>query len=483
MQMNDFCQRFSTEEQFRKSRLLFIPNEQDRIGVRQFFNCNPLIAKVRMSDCIVTNDFLPSPQKLFLELRQKIENVNTEGYFALVVGFDAIKELWSAENRSVAYENVRNLLDDVNLHFVILANSYYEGSETFQHPRYQEGKIVLRIGDEAVSDSLSRKIYLLSNSLSVIPLPGVHRPSLQEFMRDCEDDTLPEGNVNVSMNFKGGQLAGVSQEVEQIYSKERFLRVFCNLQHNLSQAAVDWLYAKILEWNDLENVLTLAQKYFFPAGINSPNTLKEAPRKVYSANVVEREVLLWMLRLSLEQDSYLAYVLNNRNFVPESFTDFYVCEALNHLRNVQVEELADERKSGLEEIGLDLISGSLATFIKQAKESPIDQVAPWLNCQTLMEKHELVRRLIEMEAWEIPACIFKSYPLLANYMKPYQLGFIDLNNYFTEYRLQKLKDHIREEFYEKVKNTKVVMNGIDSRDARLLTYVNEDSTCRPWKRR
>ena len=476
MQMNDFCQRFSTEEQFRKSRLLFIPNEQDRIGVRQFFNCNPLIAKVRMSDCIVTNDFLPSPQKLFLELRQKIENVNTEGYFALVVGFDAIKELWSAENRSVAYENVRNLLDDVNLHFVILANSYYEGSETFQHPRYQEGKIVLRIGDEAVSDSLSRKIYLLSNSLSVIPLPGVHRPSLQEFMRDCEDDTLPEGTVNVSMNFKGGQLAGVSQEVEQIYSKERFLRVFCNLQHNLSQAAVDWLYAKILEWNDLENVLTLAQKYFFPAGINSPNTLKEAPRKVYSANVVEREVLLWMLRLSLEQDSYLAYVLNNRNFVPESFADFYVCEALNHLRNVQVEELADERKSGLEEIGLDLISGSLATFIKQAKESPIDQVAPWLNCQTLMEKHELVRRLIEMEAWEIPACIFKSYPLLANYMKPYQLGFIDLNNYFTEYRLQKLKDHIREEFYEKVKNTKVVMNGIDSRDARLLTYVNDADT-------
>ena len=477
MQINDFCQRFSREEGFRKSRLLFIPNEQDRTDVRSFFNNCTLIKKVRISDCITGNDFLPAPQKLFWDLRQRIEEANAKRLFAVVEGFDAIKKLWSAENINSAYANMRNLLDNVDLHFVILTNTYNEIAEmTFQHPRYKEGQIVLRIGENTSTDEAQRRIYLIASTLPFIPIAGVHRQSLQAFLRDCEDESLPDGNVNVSINSKGGELAGFSPDVEQIYSKERFLQVFCNLQHNLSDSAIDWLYAKVFEQNEPVNVLALAQKYFFPSGINSHNTIQEAPLKIRSAEAAEQEVLLWMLRLSLSQNSYLAYVLNNPDFIPEHFTSFYVCEALNHLKDAQAEKLSAERKNGLETIGFDLLSGEFATFIKQTKDFPVDQVAPWLNCQTLMEKHELVRRIAEMEAWEIPSCIFKSYPLLANYVKPYQLGFIELNSYFTEYRQQKLKNYVKEDFCEKAKNIDIEMKGITHRDSLLTTYACDKDT-------
>lgn len=477
MQINDFCQRFLTEEKFRKSRLLFIPNEQDRMDVQSFFNNCTLGSKVRISDCISSNDFLPAPQKLFFELRQKIENVNKKNLLAFVEGFDAVRKLWSAENISVAYANVRDLLDDVNLQFVIFTNSYNEITEmTFQHPRYKEGQILLRIGENEITEEVQQKIYLIASSLPFIPIAGVHRRSLRAFVRDCEDDSLPEGNVNISINSNGNKLAGFSPDVEQIHSKEHFLRVFCDLQHNLSDSAIDWLYMKIIEKNELVNVLTLAQKHFFPMGINSMDTLQSAPLKIRSAEIAEQEVLLWMLRLSLNQCSYLAYVLNNPDFIPEHFTNFYVCEALNHLQDPQVERLSDERKNGLERIGLDLLSGEFAIFIKQTKAFPVEQIAPWLNCQTLMEKHELVRRIIEMEACKIPACILKSYPLLANYVKPYQLGSNELNNYFTEYRQQKLKNHVREDFCEKAKNIDLEMKGIAQRDSLLITYASDSDT-------
>lgn len=477
MLTNDFCQRFSSEEKFRKSRLLVVPNDQERTEVRSFFNDCYLISKVRISDCITSNDFLPAPQIVFSVLRQKIEDVNVKGFFALVDGFDSIRSLWSEENISSAYVNVRNLLDDINLRFVILTNSYDDVAETtFHHPRYQEGKIILRVGEKAKSEEVSRKIYLLANSLSVALLPGVFRQSLQMFIRDCEDDSLPEGDINILMNFKGHQLAGFSSVVEQIYSKKRFLQVFCNLQYELSEATVDWLYEKILEENKLENVLTFTQKHFFPMGVNDASTLKEAPFKIHTADITEKDVLVWMLRLSLEQHSYLAHVLNNPDFSPAHFTNYYVCEALNHLTDPQVEKMSAERRDGLERIGFDLISGVLATFIRQAKDFPIDQIAPWLNCQTLMEKHELVRRITVMEAWEIPSCILKSYPLLANYVKPYQLGFVELNDYFTEYRLQKLKNYVKEDFCERAKNINIAMKDIAHRDSLLQAYVNDTDT-------
>lgn len=477
MRINDFCQRFSTDCHFQKSRLLFIPNEQDRIDLlNSLNNCAP-ISKVRVSDCIASNNFLPAPQILFFELRQKIKNINEEGRFALVTGFDAIRKLWSADNITIAYTNVRDLLDNVNLHFIITTNSYNEIAETtFRHPRYKEGKTVLRLGENASSEDSQRKIYLLDSSLSFIPIAGVHRQSLQAFIRDCEDDSLPDGNVNISMDSNGISLAGLSPDVEQIYSKERFLQVFCNLQHNLSKIAIDWLYKKILERKDTCNVLTLAQKYFFPTGINNPNTLKEAPLKIHAAETAEQEVLIWMLKLSLSQDSYLAYVLNNSDFIPEYFTNFYVCEALNHLQDSQVNNLSIERKEALDEIGVELLSGEFATFIKQTKDFPIDQVAPWLNCETLMEKHELVRRIMEMEAWEIPSCIFKSYPLLGDYVKPYQLGFVELNNYFSEYRQQKLKNLVKPEFCDIAKKIDIGMSGIANRDSLLQTYSNDSDT-------
>ena len=236
MQLNDFCQRFSTVENFRKSRLLLIPNKEDSMAVRSYFNSCPLMSKVRISDCLSRNDFLPSPQRLFHELRHKVSSINANRLFAWIEGFDAITTLWSLENISTAYVD---MLDDVSLHFLVSSSRYGEiAKNAFLHPRYHEGKIVLHLGDHASSEENQQKIYLLDKSFFGISIPGMHIPNLQSFVRESEDHTLSGGNLNVFVDFHGHQLAGLSAELPQIYTRECFLQVFCGLQDSLSTAAL-----------------------------------------------------------------------------------------------------------------------------------------------------------------------------------------------------------------------------------------------------
>jgi hypothetical protein len=477
MQLNDFCQRFSTVENFRKSRLLLIPNKEDSMAVRSYFNSCPLMSKVRISDCLSRNDFLPSPQRLFHELRHKVSSINANRLFAWIEGFDAITTLWSLENISTAYVELRDMLDDVSLHFLVSSSRYGEiAKNAFLHPRYHEGKIVLHLGDHASSEENQQKIYLLDKSFFGISIPGMHIPNLQSFVRESEDHTLSGGNLNVFVDFHGHQLAGLSADLPQIYTRECFLQVFCGLQDSLSTAALDWLYEKFADAHELVNVMTLTQNYFARNGINRENVLKYAPLKMRVAKGAEREILLWMLRMSLKQRSYLKYVVDNQTLVPEHFTVFYVCEALNHLQDPFVEEFSAERKAALNEIGMELLSGELAEFIHRTRDFSLEQISPWLNCNTILEKNELVRRIMEMEAWEVPHEIFKSYPLLGSYMKPYQLGYVELNKYFNEYRQQKLKNHVTDVFCSSAKDVGWATSGIPSRDTLLQTYVNEPDT-------
>lgn len=477
MQTKSFCQQFITSNNFRKSRLLIVSQVEDRLLLRSSLMDSGLICFIRISDCIDSNDFLLSPMVLFKKLRKKIIEVNKNNKIAFVEGLDALVQLWSSEHVQAAYVGARDLLDNVSLRVLIITSNLDENSRgVFRVPRYSEGGVVLPVGSQVDTAESSCKLYLLDKSFTTAPIEGRYLPDLKTFVREYEDQMLQfEGCINIFVKLSELGWAGISPTLEQIYSKKRFLNVFCGLRDELSEAAVNWLYDRIVESKKINNVLSFVQVYFFPSGLNE-DAFTTVPQKMRNLGCIEQEVLLWMLHFSLRSTSYLAYVVNNPNATTKNFLTFYVCEALNHLQDSNVEELAEERKRGLEEIGISLVAGELATFIKESKVFPIEQVAPWLNCQTLMEKHELVRRIIEMEAWEVPASVLKSYPLLADYMQPYEFCSIELNEYFSEYRRQKLKNYVTPEFCEKAKNVSVEAFGITSRDCILQTYANDPNT-------
>lgn len=478
MDINDFCQKVSTSEDFRlKSRLLIIPNNEDYLEVNGFLRDYSLIELVKVSDCIFSDCFLPAAAKLCSMLKEKIETANRNGHTALVIGLEAIIELWSLEQELSCMKILSDLLKDTNLHFFVYVRKWNDLRHgVFSKPIYKEGQFLLRVGENGESSNGIDKITLLSKDFLDAQVPGVCNQDFQTFVREYENGTLAEGDINIFVEFHGTPVASIDSGIDQVYSHEQFLKVFCEYNDNLSTDAVEWLYGKIK--SPIKPALSFAQNFFFPAGINDSNVLEDAPAKIRNTDGPEREVLIWMLRKSVNPKSYLYCVLSNPQFDASCFSEFYVCEALNHLSSEEISDFSSERKKALEELGTKFISGELTTFIRLSKENnyPLEKIAPWLNLQTAMEKQELLRLHIQSGQAEVAACIKKSYPLLGKYLEPYKLGYIELNKYFTEYRKQKLTNLVSEEFCSAAANIDFSIHGIESRDALLKSYSSDNDT-------
>lgn len=479
MRINDFCKQFSESEAFRKkSRLLIIPNQQENAQVRSFLAESPLAEKVRISECITQNKFLPAPRRLFVDLEQKIRDVNQAGKTAFVTGLDAIMELWALPLAAEGYGILRDLLGEQELSCLFLSVQYGENAQTAfeSNPRYKEGQTILRVGEEASSEVPRRTIRIIAKEFRYDPIQGSVLDSLSAFIREHENGLLADV-ANICVDSNGQPLAGIREDLLQVHSRQLFLKVFCALDAELSEQAIDWLYGEIHETPG--NALAFIQRRFCKHGVTSPETLKTAPQQIVQVSQAEpqvSELLVWMLKSSLPEGSYLHEVLSDPDFKREQFLNFYVCEALNLLEHPRSQEFAEERKAGLQQIGTDFVSGELAQFIRQSRDYPEEQIVPWLNLQTDMEKHELLRRFMASSAAKVPPAILKVYPLLRAYMEPYKLGLVELNGYFDEYRMLKIKNLVTQEFCERAKQIQIHLPGISTRDALVQQYAGQEDT-------
>lgn len=475
MFVNDFCRKISESECFRKrSRFLIIPNSQEESELRSFLASNSFVCEVRISDCITHNNFLPAPSKLLSDLSCKVREVNHAGRIAFILGWDAMQMLWDSSCAKASYGVLLQMLDDSGMSFLIFTQSASNEfmQETFQHPRYQEGQIVLHVGTAASSEPVVQTIRLIAKEFQFDPIQGTVISSLKQFVKEYGDGMLVSETVNIFANFNGNRFAGIREEWPQVYSRKQYLKTFCSLDDELPESSIDWLYEQFHEKQG--DVAAIVQHRFFPEGINSREALIAAPEKIMREEPIVKEVLLWVLKNNLKEGSYLYAVISDPQLTTDNFATCYVCEALNMLEDSRRDAFAEERKSALGQIGVSLFSGELAKFIRQCKEHSVEQVAPWLNLGTDLEKCELLRRVITSDWTKIPQCILKVYPLLDAYMQPYQLGFVEINQYFSDYRILKIRDQVTPEFCERAKAVKIPPSGVASRDSLIQSYSKED---------
>lgn len=475
MFVNDFCRKISESESFRKrSRFLIIPNSQEESELRSFLTSNSFVCEVRISDCITHNNFLPAPSKLLSDLSCKVREVNQAGSIAFILGWDAMQMLWDSSCAKASYGALQQMLDDSGMSFLIFTQSASNEfmQETFQHPRYQEGQIVLHVGTAASSEPVVQTIRLIAKEFQFDPIQGTVISSLKQFVKEYGDGMLVSETVNIFANFNGNRFAGIREEWPQVYSRKQYLKTFCSLDDELPESSIDWLYEQFHEKQG--DVAAIVQHRFFPEGINSREALIAAPEKIMREEPIVKEVLLWVLKNNLKEGSYLYAVISDPQLTTDNFATCYVCEALNMLEDSRRDAFAEERKSALGQIGVSLISCELAKFIRQCKEHSVELVAPWLNLGTDLEKCELLRRVITSDWTKIPQCILKVYPLLDAYMQPYQLGFIEINQYFSDYRILKIRDRVTPEFCERAKVVKIPPSGVASRDSLIQSYSKED---------
>lgn len=475
MTLNDYCAYVSgCDERFRKSRLLIVPNPQNRQHLRTFYKHHSDSRVVRLSEAISTNAFLPMPGVVLLGTKDLIQAANDRGKMAFVTGLDGYFLLLDDAKITEAYGVLRTLLEDESLQAVFLLSNLdeHKSGSLAAYPRFREDRSVVQIGEgNAIPVFPEQNIVLVRGEFM---LPGhATVTSIQEFLRSLEDEIVENGPVCVSVDSAYSAIPGVNQSIGQILTLKDYARGVCGFDEDTSEETLQWLYNRLRENGAQREAVLFLRDWFFPEGTHE--YISEGPKKIREKNGPEREVLVWVLKKTISQDTYLYKVLSHQGLELASFSAFYVSKALDLLNVPNAAALSEERRKALKEIGYENLVPALSGFIAQCKAKPTQEIVTWLNNGTEIEKREIIRRVITDQGIEIAPAVRKSYALLDAYLESYSLGVGVLDDYFTQYRMQKLKNDVSSTFCQRAAQEEIP-DELMSRDEIIQRYVADSMT-------
>ena len=472
MTINEYITHLKTsDDRFRKSRLLIVPGRQDRLQVGKFYNQDPNASTIRLSDSIETNAFMPMPSRILFRIKEHIRVANETGGMACVIGLDGYIQLLDPNKISELYGGIREILDDANMHAVFLLSSFdaKRDGRSLAYPRYKEEKTIIRIGNGIEEPAFTGSIVLALKKF--LPFDHLVKASITDFLSSVEDETLHEGQVCVFVESECEAISGFNQSIKQLLTLRSYMREVWHFEDEMSDDAIQWLYSILHQSGREGSALAILQQWFYPENIQDCTVT--APKKIREAASEEKEALVWMLKKTVPSDSYLYSVLFHKELSLSGFVLYYVCTAADLLGSPHAAILSEERKKALKEIGHENIVSALNSFVNQCSERSTKQVAIWLNNGTTIEKIEILRRVISDQGVEIPKEARNSYPLLDTYLGSYELGYDSLDDYFTQYRIQKLKNDVTEEFCYRAASEKIPKD-VPSRDEIISSYVTDE---------
>lgn len=448
-----------------KSRLLVIRSRKDQTELRKLFEERPAqFVWVRVSKCVSAESFVPPADRVLADVRNAVVEANAEGKTAHVMGLSALLAIWDLAQRTAAFEYLRAMLDDVQVRFFAVINDWYdEAKSAFAHPRYVEGQSVMAVGSRPAESGVP-EIRLVAKELGDF-MDGSKLSSLSVFVNDYEIGGGFSGQLqNICMSSYKHELACVGGGVKQVFREGDFLRLLCNYQGGLGESAEKWLFLKMADAGVRCAAKDFAQRLFFQG--NMSFVCRDAPRMILGCKDEEQEVLIWMLRQSLREDSYLRKVLNDPTFDRAIFKSFYVNEAVSLVGAVNERSLCAERREGIaamlrEKMSLD---AEMADFVELSKAVDSYQLAPWLTNGTSVEIEECVRRLRKSDLKTLPQAFYEAFPELKDYLAPYAFGDAGLESYFTEYRAMKIANAVTPEFCKRSMEVQYPIMDVKSRD-------------------
>ncbi len=388
------------------------------------------------------NDLMAAIDKIILE----------QGSFFVVVGLDIYLALLETENIAVFMNELRKRLDEDILHVDYLLSRDHH---LLFAPRYEEARNVVFLngteetpepfhiwayhdqwakpGDDVGFHALLQRIGLFSpGGTYTVFLPDVtsgqpglgkavtfvtniHDIAMQRYGIDIRlDDTVLERLLLDSVNC--------GQTPDTFLSK-RFEEEYCNPRLALKR------------------LLALKQDDLWPAYV-------------------------WYVRKLLPEQSYMVKVLSENGDAEKLLWNYAVGTALSVLSDVNAQKFAFERADALKAIADSTrIEPFVMEFIASVRER--GDALQFLNCGTFSEKIEIIRRAAKEDlSHELPRLYGELYPVLADYLSPYDWGNHTVTAYFLEYRRLKLSDTLTDAFASRAYKT-VVPDEIPTRDSVL----------------
>lgn len=292
--------------------------------------------------------------------------------------------------------------------------------------------------------------------------------TLPEFLtRGCGE--IKEESCYVTLDAPCWPIAGLNPDITQHHTASRLLNeIYEDKVDDLSAEARDWLLNFAAKPKPTQGgVAKISSRLILKSFFEDERPETDILRKWRSMNRSQREILLWILTGAGAKDPYLSdsYLLAVRNLPGVDANNFESAYAEGWI--IDKKAWAEERRQALINAGIDGYKASVELFIARHKNEPSEKIAPWLNCGTLAERAEILRR---RHASEISPILVEAYPEIAAYLSE-EPGILD--DYFSTYRKLVIRDDLNANFMRLQTEARDKLLTFPSRDGVLQRYAGE----------
>ncbi len=472
MTLNEYCEYIRNPLAEAKARVVIAPPGENWTALRRFCQERGDI-ELRLSDLVTEYAWLPMPDEVFGRVRDAMATYEASGKAVVLLGMPGYLALLTDENKRAAIVALREWVDSASGREAVCFLRSDDGTGlildgVFTNPRYRQGKQLVEIStvfpEETERVTGRTEVMLVGDDLASF-IPEACN-TFQKYLLYTEEHPSDSSVRRIVVASEGRELAGLSAEVRQVVCLPDFARVFYGVENaGLSEDALRWICERGKEGAGKTLSETL-KTLFFPEG----GVAKHILRVFDGRKGAEREAVLWLAKHIATKGSYLECVVQQKGVAVGNFRSAYVTGAAELLD--ESVWYAGERRDAIQEADVTLFDVDIRQFIVRCEEESTSRVAPWLNCGTDAERAELLRRCA-MDG-VVSNAVKGVYPLATAYLYA-DLIFDDmtLEEYFREYREQKLVNRVTPEFYKRAQQV-VLPSSVQSRDTIVQQYISDN---------
>lgn len=429
------------------------------------YHKNKKAKEISISECVdACASNLTMPDTVMNMLDDKIKAATNER--TIITGVDSYLSILSKQAKNAFMVALYNRIDAGKLNAVyMISKTYFEGTK-FSNPKFENSLSVVYIGED-VESCTPPTFTVISGRWVRSQNNPTNWSELLEHLGQYE----PTGNYTLVLNNFTNTQAGLSDNVTQLFDANAVALKYYEIDVDLSTNVLEALMEKCKV--DSCQPLEYLKKRF---GESNVSVLRAIKRLLVLRDDEFWSAYIWLLQKAIDGNSYLSRVLAT-NVDTENLLRKYVSEmAISLLDIPEASCYAAERAECIKGVGT-LADGLIIEFIGLIRNSGNEKVACWLNCGTLAEHIEIIRRVSESDLTiGLPSLWTGLYPLFEDYLSDsYDYENEDITTYFREYRRFKASNKVTESFVRCAFDA-ILPASISFRDTVLQEFPNRTDT-------
>jgi len=418
--------------------------------------------EISVWECInADTPYLPMPNAVMKMLDKKIRDINKR---VIITGIDAYLSLLSEKNIKAFMVALHSRIDEGKLNAIyMISNTYFDGMK-FSNPKFENSLMVVHINGNG--QNLTQPTFTL---VSYKWVRSENNPTNWNSLLKLLGQYEPTGSYTLVLSNYTNRQAGLSDSVTQLSNIVEIADRYYGININLPKNVVEILVEKCKEGKYSPFEYLISQ-----FGENNTSTWLAIKRLLELQNDELWAAYVWFLQKTIDGGSYLSQVLvadlNKDNLLRK-----YVIEtAINLLNDPNAACFASERAEAIKKVGTAADS-LIIEFIDLIKERSNEDVACWLNCETVAEYVEIIHRVSKSDLTVgLPQLWNGLYPLLEDYLSDnYDYNSENITDYFRAYRRLKVADKVTVGFVRQAFDS-VLPTPFASRDS-VLQELSSDN--------